>query len=137
MLLEFAFGLLANMWFWIFFTLIAMSIMSVLMVSYRNDLKKTLEDLQVALAQEDLNINQNFERIHKDLSIVEREVNHAAKVAEEFYKEKSKVSKFIPYKRAGKKIQKYLTSNGKIKKQYRDHPLAQKCYKKFNNLQTV
>lgn len=137
MVLEFTLGLLANIWFWIFLMVIIMSIMSILMVSYRNDLQKTLEDLQTALSQEDMNINQNFEKIHRDLSIVERELNHSAKIAEEFYKEKSKVSQTSAYERAGKKIKKYLTPKGKIKKQYLDNPIAQKCYVKFNNLQAV
>ncbi len=130
--------LMCDVWLWIFLMIITMSIMSILMLYYRKDFQKSLRDLEEALLQEDANINQNFERIHRDLSIIEREINHTSHLAEDFYKQQSGVSSLArTSKPVGKKAKKFLTPMGKIKKQYRDHPLAQKCYEKFHNMQVI
>jgi hypothetical protein len=50
----------------------------------------------------------------------------------------SKKTKYKKYKKSfkpmNKKYQKFLTPKGRIKKHYRDNPMAQKCYEKFHAL---
>lgn len=118
--------ILASTWFWIFFMLITMSIMAILMAYYKNDLQKCFIDLQIALEQENNNINKNFEQIHGNLNVLEREIDHA-----------SHVTKVNVYKPLGKKSSKFLTPKGKLKKKYLNDPLAQKCYQKFHNVQAA
>lgn len=127
--------LLDNPWLWFFLIGITISIMSILVGHHQSDLinlKKSIGDIELALIHEDHKINENFEKIHKDLSMVEREVNQALITVQTKHKKQS--SRFKP---VGKKLQKFLTPKGKIKKHYRDNPIAQKCYQKFHSLQNI
>lgn len=95
-----------------------------------NKIKESLKQLETQLAQEDQKINENFEKIHRDIGIVEREVNHA--LTKTVYKKKA-----YTYKQMGKKAQKFLTPKGKIKKAYLNNPLAHQYYQKFHRLQEI
>ena len=146
--------ILFNIWFWIYIWAIASSIMIIFIPFHQNDLshlKKSIENLKQSLIDEDEKINQNFEKIHKDLNTVEREINQMVVLAKKIDKShyvfdenlKSGDNHIVigpsyvrtkSLKPIGKKAKKFLTINGEIKKKYRDNPIAQKCYQKFQAL---
>lgn len=92
-------------------------------------LKKCLGELETALIKEDEKINENFQKVQDSLNLAEREIKHVFTVAENAQNKR--------YKVLGKKATKFLTPKGKIKKHYRDNPIAQQFYAKFHKLQSI
>lgn len=110
MILDMILELLGNTWFLLFLEVIIMSIMGILIGFHQHavvNLKKSLADLELALMQEDEKINKNFERIHSDLSMLEKEVNQAFITAQAKHKKQPN-----PFKPVGKKFKKFLTPKG-------------------------
>ena len=146
--------ILSNIWFWVYVLAISSSIMSIFILFHQNDLfnlKKSMGNLQQSLIDEDEKINQNFAKIHKDLDTIEREMNQMVVLAKKIDKSHYVVDENLKsgdnhivigpsyvrtksLKPIGKKAKKFLTLNGEIKKKYRDNPIAQKCYQKFQAL---
>lgn len=99
------------------------------------NLNKTVKNLKQSFLEEDNKINENFSRFHKDLITMEREVNHhGAILARTVHQKQSTPSTPSTPFILDKKLRKFLTPKGKIKKKYQNNPSAQECYKKFHNL---
>lgn len=99
-------------------------------------IKETMQKLSESFSEGDHKINENFEKIHNDLSIVERELNQVVNVSKNLCYQSSQPSKHSSkyIKPIGKKHRKFLTPKGKIKKHYKDDPEAQEYYQKFHKL---
>jgi len=114
--------------------LILVAIMFFNMIFNKNELgklKKCLVELETALIKEDEKINENFQKVHESLNLAEREIKHVLTVTV------GQGAQNKQYKVLGKKAGKFLTPKGKIKKHYRDNPIAQQFYAKFHKLQNV
>jgi hypothetical protein len=119
----------------IWFTIISVGIIaiqSVFILSHQKHLHNLIQSfkaLDAYLEEEGVEITKNFNKIQGDIDVVSREISHAIALSE-----RSKKKTSLP---KGKKAEKFLTISGKIRKQYRDNPIAQKCYEKFHRLQNI
>lgn len=110
-------------------TMGALSIQSIFIWLHQdnfNTLRKSIKELEDNLALEDSKINQNFEKIHNDLSVAEREIQQAVNAMVQANKN--------PPVEPNKEFQTFLTPKGRIKKQYRHTSIAKKLYKQFHSL---
>jgi len=143
---------------WVLFYLMVISIsLFTLMIVLRY--KKTMQDLHQSLTEGDEKINQNFEKIYNGIDLVEREINQVVTISKNLAENQEgkpekkftgsdpivlpPVNNRIKYKKhsksfkpLSKKYQKFLTPKGKIKKHYRDNPMAQECYQKFHGIKS-
>lgn len=126
---------------WMIIAMVIISGHSIFILSHDkhlNNLKKTLKEMQASLLEEDSKISRNFDKIHNDLSLAEREIMHAISIIDKDIQGADRTNKKSFFQKPmGKKAQKFLTPRGKIKKQYRNNQIAQKCYLKFHNMQKV
>lgn len=115
---------------------------------YLNSLRKCqiscMEELSRVLSNGEVQINENFDKIKSCLNTLEHEIFNIAKNIP-FNKDLKSGSNHLvigpshlvrtkSLKPISKKFQKFLTPKGKIKKQYRDNPIAHECYQKFQAL---
>lgn len=149
---------LSSVWFWVYLIVFSMLLSSILSIF---KIKKTMNDLHQSLTEGDEKINQNFEKISNGIDLVEREINQAVTISKNLAEHQAAESQVISTenitgstqvpntridfgqsplrytrRKMSKKFQKFLTPKGKIKKHYRDNPIAQECYEKFHRIKS-